>query len=89
MRRLLWSAACAISAALVGLAPVQAGALKARPVTPNAVKEVTEATPTCGKHGTTVEFLDTPQAAAKQAKKEGKLVFVLHVSGNFEDPRFT
>ena len=25
----------------------------------------------------------------KQAKKEEKLVFVLHVSGNFEDPRFT
>ena len=28
-------------------------------------------------------------AFAEQAKKEQKLVFVLHVSGNFEDPRFT
>jgi hypothetical protein len=44
---------------------------------------------TCGSFGTTVEFVDTPSAAAKQAKKEQKLVFVLHVSGNFEDPRFT
>jgi len=44
---------------------------------------------TCGSHGTTINFVDTPNEAAKQAKKEGKLVFVLHVSGNFEDPRFT
>jgi len=44
---------------------------------------------TCGNHGTTIDFLDTPKEAAAQAKKEGKLVFVLHVSGNFEDPRFT
>ena len=44
---------------------------------------------TCGSHGTTIEFVDTPNDAAKQAKKEGKLVFVLHVSGHFEDPRFT
>jgi hypothetical protein len=44
---------------------------------------------TCGNHGTSVEFVDTPSQAARQAKKEQKLVFVLHVSGNFEDPRFT
>jgi hypothetical protein len=43
----------------------------------------------CGSHGTRVEFVDTPREAAKVAKKEQKLVFVLHVSGNFEDPRFT
>ncbi len=42
-----------------------------------------------GCHGTSVEFLDTPSQAAARAKKEQKLVFVLHVSGNFEDPRFT
>jgi hypothetical protein len=40
-------------------------------------------------HGTTVDFLDTPSEAAKRAKKEEKLVFILHVSGNFEDPKFT
>jgi hypothetical protein len=44
---------------------------------------------TCSAHGTTIDFFDTPNEAAKQAKKDGKLVFVLHVSGNFEDPRFT
>ncbi len=43
----------------------------------------------CGTHGTAVEFLDSPKEAAEQAKKEQKLVFVLHVSGLFEDPRFT
>jgi hypothetical protein len=44
---------------------------------------------TCGSYGTTIEFLDSPKEAAAQARKENKLVFVLHVSGNFEDPRFT
>jgi hypothetical protein len=45
--------------------------------------------PSCGNHGTAVDFVDTPKEASKQAKKAGKLVFVLHVSGHFEDPRFT
>lgn len=44
---------------------------------------------TCGSFGTSVEFVETPKEAAVQAKKEQKLVFVLHVSGSFEDPRFT
>jgi hypothetical protein len=43
----------------------------------------------CGRFGTRVEFLNTPSEAARQAKNEEKLVFVLHVSGHFEDPRFT
>ena len=43
----------------------------------------------CGKHGTQVEFVDTPKEAAEKAKKEEKLVFVLHLSGIFEDPKFT
>ena len=43
----------------------------------------------CGRFGTRVEFLSTPSEAARQAKKDEKLVFVLHVSGHFEDPRFT
>jgi hypothetical protein len=51
------------------------------------VKPVPEAS--CGKFDTSVEFVSTPSAAAQQAKKEQKLVFVLHVSGHFEDPRFT
>jgi hypothetical protein len=31
----------------------------------------------------------TPSMAAARAKAEQKLVFVLHVSGHFEDPTFT
>jgi hypothetical protein len=43
----------------------------------------------CETHGTSVEFVATPSEAAALAKKQEKLVFVLHVSGLFEDPRFT
>ena len=42
-----------------------------------------------GSCGTSVEFVDSPKEASALAKKEEKLVFILHVSGNFEDPRFT
>jgi hypothetical protein len=42
-----------------------------------------------GKFGTSVEFLKTPSEAARLALKEEKLVFVLHVSGLFENPDFT
>ena len=43
----------------------------------------------CGSFGTSVEFVGTPSEAARKALKEEKLVFVLHVSGHFEDPKFT
>ena len=43
----------------------------------------------CATFGTHVEFVSTPSKAAELAKKQQKLVFVLHVSGKFEDPRFT
>ena len=43
----------------------------------------------CGEYGTSVIFADSPAAAAKQALKEEKLVFVLHVSGLFEDSGLT
>jgi len=42
-----------------------------------------------GSCGTAVEFVDSPKEAAALAKQEEKLVFILHVSGLFEDPRFT
>lgn len=44
---------------------------------------------TCSRHGTAIDFLPTPGAAAAAAKKNEKLVFVLHLSGHFEDPGFT
>ena len=43
----------------------------------------------CGHYGTSVDFVSTPSEAARQAKKEQKLVFVLHISGHFEDPTLT
>ncbi len=43
----------------------------------------------CGTFGTSVQFVKTPSEAARQALKEQKLVLVLHVSGDFEDPAFT
>jgi hypothetical protein len=45
--------------------------------------------PSCGSYGTSVDFVGSPKEAAKQAEKEQKLVFVLHVSGHFEDPGIT
>jgi len=44
---------------------------------------------TCGEYGTSVHFEDTPADAARRAKKDEKLVMVLHVSGHFENPAFT
>ena len=43
----------------------------------------------CSSFGTSVQFVSTPSKAAEIARKDQKLVFVLHVSGKFEDPRFT
>jgi hypothetical protein len=39
--------------------------------------------------GTTVHFTDTVKEAQKYAKEHGKLVFMLHVSGNFDKEEFT
>ena len=78
MRRLILGAVAGLLLAPFGLAV--AGKSPAKPA-----KEA----PTCGSFGTSVEFVETPKEAAQLAKKQEKLVFVLHVSGNFEDPRFT
>jgi hypothetical protein len=39
--------------------------------------------------GTRVDFVPSPQDACRQAAAAGKLAFILHVSGYFEDPEFT
>ena len=39
--------------------------------------------------GTRVDFVASPQDACRQAADMGKLAFILHVSGYFEDPGFT
>jgi hypothetical protein len=94
MRRLLLRTAAGLClASLAGLGVASARELVARPATEvqPAVKKapVAKDTETCGSHGTSLDFVDTPKEAAKLAKKEGKLVLVLHVSGHFEDPRLT
>jgi hypothetical protein len=45
--------------------------------------------PTCGDHGTNLHFEASPSDAARKALKEEKLVFVLHISGHFEDSDYT
>jgi hypothetical protein len=40
-------------------------------------------------YGTRVTFLASPDEAMRVAQRERKLVFVLHVSGNFEEACFT
>jgi hypothetical protein len=56
---------------------------------PFASAPATRNCPTADTYGTQVKFLASPAEAAAQARKDGKLLFVLHVSGNFEDSRFT
>jgi hypothetical protein len=40
-------------------------------------------------HGTAVNLAATPADAANEARKNNKLTFLLHISGNFEDADFT
>lgn len=55
----------------------------------NARGQAPKAETTCGDYGTSVHFEDSPVKAAQAAKKDGKLVMVLHISGHFEDPALT
>jgi hypothetical protein len=43
----------------------------------------------CERFGTKIVFLRNPPEAFKKAKAEKKLVFFVHLSGNFEDQEFT
>lgn len=53
-----------------------------------AVGPVSAAEETCG-FGTKIDFVSSPKEAAALAKKQEKLVLVLHVSGHFENPAET
>jgi hypothetical protein len=82
MRRILLGSAAGLLAAL--LLTGSAG------VSGQTKKPAAGAGEVCtGDFGTSVHFLKTPSEAAKQALKDEKLVLVLHVSGDFEDPDFT
>ena len=80
--RCLWTGTAALC--LASLVSTSVGAEK-----PGDALRDLKKKPTCQAHGTKIDFVDTPSEAAQLAKKAGKLVLVLHVSGNFEDPRFT
>ena len=47
------------------------------------------ACPVDHRYGTRVDFVESPTEAAEKARKDKKLLFVLHVAGNFEEDRFT
>lgn len=97
MRRFLFLAALGLAPAVWlanahGLEPARgaepsAPAVRPKPLPPAPKPPEVDEEPGC--HGTSVHFLDTPSEAARQALKEEKLVFVLHVSGHFEDPGIT
>ena len=102
MRRILLRATAGLGLVLVAgwaLQLAQGSELKGAdprtgkvPASVKAPAKPAEKTESCGctkSHGTTVQFFDTPSEAATQAKKEQKLVFVLHISGHFENPEFT
>ena len=64
-------------------------ALRPRPA-PAALTVDSDPDPFPGEaFGTAVGFLGSPSEAARKAVRERKLLLVLHVSGNFEDARFT
>jgi len=78
VRRILWAAAVGLLAVL----------WQSAAWADDVASKFTEAK-SCGEHGTTIDFEPTPTEAARKALKEEKLVFVLHISGLFEDPDFT
>jgi hypothetical protein len=56
---------------------------------PNRTEVAVVLPPGCQRYRTAVNFYDSPAEARKKALEDDKLVFVLHVAGNFEEPGFT
>ncbi len=78
MRRMItWAAAVLLAL----------GAADARADRVAAPKPAEEAP--CGEFGTSLHFEKSPSEAARKALKDEKLVFVLHISGHFDDTAFT
>jgi hypothetical protein len=61
--------------------PVEVRGEEPAPAPPAPAKP---AVPGCG-----VQFARSPAEAAKEAARDRKLTFILHISGNFEDAGFT
>jgi len=86
VRRLFLRAAAGLGVGLALLAAWLPAGAKDPPAKPDPGEG---ATCTAKAHGTSVVFYDTPSEAATVAKKEQKLVMVLHISGNFENKDYT
>jgi hypothetical protein len=56
---------------------------------PSEKPPVKSAPVNCQTFGTNVEFVSRPPLAARLARQDQKLLYVLHLSGNFENDRFT
>jgi hypothetical protein len=100
VRRLLLAAAAGLCLALLlgsgGASGAEPPGKKAPPGKPNPIdklldkeKEKDGCKEGCARHNTRIDFYKTPHEAAEAALKEEKLVFVLHLSGIFENSEFT
>jgi hypothetical protein len=71
--------------------PGETVVVEAAPVPPEFNLPDTEVMPAdkCKQFGTAIRFHATPTEAAAEAKSAKKMMMVLHISGNFEDPGFT
>jgi hypothetical protein len=83
-------AVTALGLVIAGLVVLKPPSLPAKPERDRpAPPEAEPPEPACRFHGTNVAFVGTPAEAARRARKDDKLVFLLHLSGHFEDPGFT
>jgi hypothetical protein len=98
--RLYWPAVWAASFAAVLLVasfwavPRPSGRTPARAPARPAVAEQPREAEACAacapaSTGMRVRLVVSPEQAARQARREGKLLFLLHLSGNLEDAQFT
>jgi hypothetical protein len=86
-----------IAAAVIALALVMAALMALKPARRTAEsreqqpvpREAEPPEPVPAFHGTQVPFAPTPAEATRLARKEEKLILLLHLSGHFEDPGFT
>jgi hypothetical protein len=93
------------AAAILPPAPVDPSAANKSPepepfgpdlaLAPDAVVGGAAGAPVCaaptggGRYGTAVDFVDNPTDASARALRDKKLLFVLHVAGDFEEAKFT
>lgn len=81
----VWDWVCSDSGSSQGVS------VKTEPVAPAApvACEACEEKSSCNRFGTTIDFVSSPTVAFRDAVKAKKLVLVLHISGNFEEAKFT